>query len=73
MSTDADKRLPLTIKALPGGFAIHFADGRRAMIVYGREDHVARAANSLTLDEAKALAQEVARALTAAWSTDAKA
>ena len=63
----ADRRLPLKIRPLPGGFAIEFADKRQAIIVYGREPHVARAANALTLDEAKTLAQDVARALTEAW------
>lgn len=62
-----DKRLPLKIKPLPGGYAIHFADGRRAFIIYGREPHVANAAQTFTMDEARELAQEVARALTAAW------
>ena len=63
----ADARLPLKIKPLPGGFAIQFPDGRQPIVIYGREPHVARAANTLTLDEAKALAQDVARALTSAW------
>ena len=34
------------------------ADGSKPIIIYGREPHVARAANALTIDEAKALAQE---------------
>ena len=33
----------------------------------GREPHVAGAAQLFTMDEARDLAQEVARALTAAW------
>jgi hypothetical protein len=64
----ADPRLPLKIRQLPGGYAIEFADGRRPVMVYGREPHVAPAAKTLTLDEARELAQEIARALTAAWS-----
>ena len=67
----ADRRLPLKIRPLPGGFAIEFADKSRPIIVYGREARVAKAANALTLDEAKTLAQDVARALTAAWSRNA--
>ena len=59
-----DPRLPLTIKLLPGGFSVQFADGSRPIMIYGRDPHVASAANSLTLDEARELAQEVARALT---------
>ena len=66
----ADARLPLKIKPLPGGFAIQFADGSKPIIIYGREPYVARAANTLTLDEAKALAQDVAKALTMVWSRD---
>lgn len=68
-----DKRLLLTIKPLPGGYAIHFADGRRAFIIYGRDPTVARAADSFTMEEAKELAQEVARALTDTWGHDGKA
>ena len=70
----ADRRLPLKIKPLPGGFAIEFADKRQAIMVYGRDPHVARAAaNAVTLDEAKTLAQEIARTLTEAWrATDAR-
>jgi hypothetical protein len=66
-----DQRLPITIKQLPGGFAIHFADGRRAFIIYVRDETVARAADSFTMDEARELAQDVARAFTDAWSRDA--
>jgi hypothetical protein len=68
----ADRRLPLKIKPLPGGYAIQFADGSKPIIIYGREPHVARAANALTIDEAKALAQDVAKALTIAWSVGAR-
>ena len=66
----ADTRLPLKIRRLPGGFAIQYADGRRALIVYGHPAGNAHAANGLTFDEAKAVAQDVARALTAAWRGD---
>ena len=63
-----DRRLPLKIRRLPGGYVIQHADGVRAVFVYGHSTpDNARAANGLTIDEAKALAQEVARALTAAW------
>jgi hypothetical protein len=64
----ADLRLPLKIRQLPGGYAIEFPDGRRPVMVWGREPHVAAAAKALTIDEARELAQEIARALTAAWS-----
>ena len=63
-------RLPLKIKPRPSGYAIVFADGRAPIIVYGREPHVASAAQSLTLDEAKVLAQELARMMTEAWRPD---
>ncbi|MEX0852028.1 MAG: hypothetical protein WD036_01900 [Bauldia sp.] len=62
-----DPRLPLKIKPIPGGFAIAFADGGQHVYVYGREPHGAQAAGSLTINEAKPLVQEVARAVTAAW------
>ena len=68
-----DPRLPLTIKPLPGGFAIEFSDGSTPIYIYGREHHIAAAAKSLTLDQARALAQEAARALTAAWGGSDKA
>ena len=63
----SDPRLPLKIKPVPGGFALAFARGGQHIYVYGREPHVASAADTLSIDEAKALAQEIARALTAAW------
>ena len=65
----SDPRLPLKIRPVPGGFAFAFAGGGRHIYVYGREPHVAQAAGSLTIDEATALAQEIARAPTAAWTT----
>ncbi len=63
----SDPRLPLKINLVPGGFAVAFTRGGQHIYVYGRDPHVAQAAGSLTIDEAKALAQEIARALTAAW------
>ena len=45
-----------------------FADGGQHIYIYGREGHVASAASALTIDEAKSLAQDVARALTDAWN-----
>lgn len=68
----SNPRLPLKIKPVPGGFAVAFARGGQHIYIYGREPHVAQAAGSLTIDEAKALAQEIARALTAAWDGGAE-
>ncbi len=48
------------------GFALAFAIGGQHVYIYGREPHVASAADTLTIDEAKALAQEMAGALTTA-------
>ena len=62
----SDPRLPVKIKRVAGGFAVAFARGGQHIYVYGREPHVASAADTLSIDEAKALAQEIARALTAA-------
>lgn len=58
-----DARPPIKIMRIPGGYTVNLADGRKLWI-YGREPEVARAANAMTLDEAEALAKEVARALT---------
>jgi len=66
-----DPRLPITIKRVPGGFALVFANGGPHIYIYGREPHVASSAGSLTIDQAKALAQDAARALTKAWSDPA--
>ena len=63
-----DPRLPIKIRPMPGGYAVEFADGSPPLRVYGREAHIARAANTRTMAEAKGLAQDVARALTALWS-----
>lgn len=64
----SDPRLPVKIKPIPGGFAITFASAGQHIYIYGREQHVAQAAGSITIDEAKGLAQEIARALTALWN-----
>ena len=61
-----EARLPIKIKRIPGGFTVNLADGRKLWI-YGREPEVARAANSMTLEQAEQLAKDVARALTEAW------
>ena len=61
-----DARLPIKVKRIPGGYTVNLADGRRLWI-YGREPEVARAANSMTLEQAEQLAKDVARALTEAW------
>ena len=58
-----DARLPIKVKRIPGGYTVNLADGRRLWI-YGREPEVARAANSMTLEQAEQLAKDVARALT---------
>jgi len=63
-----DPRLPLKIKPVAGGYAIAFANGGQHVYVYGREPHIASAAGALTLDEAKVLAQELARMMTEAWA-----
>ena len=64
----SDPRLPVKIKPIPGGFAITFVSGGQHIYIYGREPHVAQAAGSITIDEAKELAQDVARAMTALWN-----
>ncbi len=64
----SDPRLLVKIHPIAGGFALAFANGGQHIYVYGREPHVASAAGTLTIDEAKTLAQEMAPALTAAWS-----
>jgi len=48
-ATSSDPRLPVRIKPLPGGYAIHFANGMSPIYI--------SAAQSPTLEEAKALAQ----------------
>ncbi len=63
----SDPRLPVKIKSVPGGFTLVFADGDQHVYIYGREPHVSQSFGSLTIEEAKTLTQEIARALTAAW------
>ncbi len=62
-----DLRLPLTIKPVPGGFAIVFADGEQRIFVEGQDPLAAAAGSSQAEDEALELAKEIARALMAAW------
>ena len=62
-----DPRLPIAIKKLPGGYRLQFSDGRSSMMVYGTGADTAHAIDSLTTEEARVLAEEVARILTAAW------
>jgi hypothetical protein len=45
----------------------------RPIMICGRAPHVASAAQTFTMDEARDVAQEVARTLTEAWSRDGKA
>jgi hypothetical protein len=68
-----DSRLPLTIRPLPNGFAIVFADGSQHLLVQGQDPfsgHPAEAGSGgrLAPDEALDLAKEVARALIDAWA-----
>ena len=63
----SDPRLPISIKRLPGGYRLQFNDGISSMMVYGTGVDHARATGSLTMEEARVLADEVARILTAAW------
>jgi len=63
-----DARLPIKVLRIPGGAVIRFATGER-LYVYGRDPEAASAAQSMTAEEADALAREVARALTEAWNS----
>lgn len=63
----SDPRLPVKIKPVPGGFTLVFASGGQHVYIYGREPRVSQSSGSLTIEEAKALTQEIARALTTAW------
>jgi hypothetical protein len=58
-----DPRLPIKVLRAPRGAEIRLATGER-LYVYGREPEIARAAKSLTRDQAEQLAKDVARALT---------
>jgi hypothetical protein len=63
----SDPRLPIAIKKLPGGYRLQFNDGKSSMMVYGTGADTAHASGSLTTEEARALAEEVAGILTGAW------
>ena len=65
----SDPRLPIRIRSFTGGYVLALADGNRLWI-YSRDLTIAKAARALTPEEAKALAKEVARALTKAWSEE---
>jgi hypothetical protein len=65
----SDPRLPIAIKKLPGGYRLQFNDGKSSMMIYGTGADTAAAAGSLTTEEARALAEELVRILTKAWST----
>jgi hypothetical protein len=62
----SDGRLPIRIKKIPGGAVLRLATGQR-IFIYGREPEVARTANTMTRDQAEALAKDIARALSEAW------
>ncbi len=51
-----DPRLPITIKKLPGGYRLQFADGKSSLIVYGADANIAHASGSLSIEEANGLA-----------------
>ena len=61
-----DSRLPITVVRIPGGAKLRFANGE-SLYVYGRDPKIASQANAMTLEEAEALAKDVARALSEAW------
>jgi hypothetical protein len=63
----ADSRLPITIKKLPGGYRLQFADGKSSLMVYGAESGIAHASGSLSTEEARRFAEEIADILTEAW------
>jgi hypothetical protein len=65
-----DNRLPITIKKLPGGYRLQFADGKSSLMVYGADAGIAHASGSLTTEEARGLADEIAHILTEAWGGD---
>jgi hypothetical protein len=62
-----DKRLPITIKKLPGGYRLQFADGKSSLMIYGADSSIAHASGSLSTEEAAQLAKEVADILSKAW------
>jgi hypothetical protein len=59
-------RLPIKVKKVPGGFRIEFADGGHPYVYATADDRVAR--EMPLWPEAEALAKDVARTLTEAWS-----
>jgi hypothetical protein len=63
----SDPRLPITIKKLPGGYRLQFADGKSSLIVYGADASIAHASGSLSIEESNELAQEIAAVLTREW------
>lgn len=63
----ADNRLPITIKKLPGGYRLQFADGKSSLMVYGADAGIAHASGALSTEEARRLAEEIADILTEAW------
>jgi hypothetical protein len=63
----SDPLLPIAINRLPGGYRLQFNDGMSSMMVYGAGADTAHASGTLTMEEAKVLAEEVARILTEAW------
>jgi hypothetical protein len=62
-----DPRLPIAIKKLPGGYRLQFNDGKSSMMVYGTNADTALATGSLSTEEARAFAEEVALILASAW------
>jgi hypothetical protein len=62
----SDARLPIKVVRIPGGAMLRLANGQ-CIHIYGREPEIARTAGTMTLEEAEALAKDVARALTEAW------
>jgi hypothetical protein len=61
-----DSRLPLTIRPVPGGFSIVFADGGQHVFVQGQNPFT-QVEQTLSSDQTLDLAREIAGALMAAW------
>jgi hypothetical protein len=61
-----DARLPIKVLRIPGGAVVR-ATGER-LYIRGRDSE--GATHAMTLDEAEQLAEDVARALTEAWTED---
>jgi hypothetical protein len=62
-----ENRLPITIRKLPGGYRLQFADGKSSLMVYGANAGIAHASGSLNTEEARQLAEEIADILTEVW------